>query len=530
MPFSGQTLWQILSRRRVALYGEGEILRSMKAWLQERGFEIVAILDRHAREGSGATHEGIPVLGPECFAERETPVVVCLNESGGFAAEARLLRRHGFFVLPYPALFGLEVAASEKEVVSDGLARRFRYGVDFMIKAGKSVLRIGRVFAAATIDFMVCLFASFGKRRADLLLAILDDGLGDFVIRQDVLRAFRAKYVDRKVFLVCDAAHCELAALDPFFTKILPLNRAIARHPWRRAKFLFALRRTAFEEAVSLLHMRGPFCSEWVMKMSVARHKIGIRNYHFRFPVGMRRVIDAPYTRLVDIANPGGHVLEVFAEFARTVCQPDFRVAQPRLHFTVPVRARDATYVVFVLSAGIPARCWPAERFAALTDILDCSIVLLGNGDFGDRLGETFVRHACRPERVINRINRTSLLEYMGEIANAALVLGQDSSALHIAAALGVPSIAVAAGGNYGGHAASVCNYPYFLPYPPDLPGGECSPIAVTTPMDCFGCGHECRYPVEDCFICLKMIRVEQVRAVLKDVARRLCLASEERN
>jgi ADP-heptose:LPS heptosyltransferase len=148
----------------------------------------------------------------------------------------------------------------------------------------------------------------------------------------------------------------------------------------------------------------------------------------------------------------------------------------------------------------------------------------LGNGELDDRLGKTFLQHAFRPERIINRINQTSLLGYIGEIAHATLVLGQDSSAIHIAAAMGVPSIAVAAGGNYGGHAASACNYPYFLPYPSDLPGGKYAPIAVTTPMDCFGCGHECKYPVEDCFVCLKMIRVEQVRAVLKDVAERLSL------
>jgi ADP-heptose:LPS heptosyltransferase len=520
-------VWQrVLARRRVALLGDGDIFRSMLAWLQERNFQIAAIVDRHAHDEAGATHGNIPVLSPEGFAEHETPILICLNESGGFAAEAQTLRRLGFLALPYHALFEPTAAAPENVAVSCEEARRLSRVADFMTKIGKSVLHGSRAFAAAILDFVVCLLASLRKKHADLLLTILDDGLGDFVIRQDALRAFRAKYAKRKVFLVCEAAYCGLAAFDPFFTKILPLNRAISRHPWRRAKFLFALRRMAFEEAVSLHHMRLVARSEWVMKMSIAKHKIGMRNYHFLLAADMRSVIDAPYTRLVDIANPGGHVLHVFAEFVRAVCQPDFRIAQPKLHLTPPARARDESYVVFVLSAAVSYRCWPAERFAALTDILECPIVLLGNGDLGDSLGKTFIRHACRPERVINRINRTSLLEYMGEIANAALVLGQDSSAIHIAAAFGVPSIAAAAGGNYGGHAASTCNYPYFLPYPPDLPGGETSPIAVTTPMDCFGCGHECKYPVEDCFVCLKMIRVEQVRAVLKDVAERLSLTS----
>jgi hypothetical protein len=43
-----------------------------------------------------------------------------------------------------------------------------------------------------------------------------------------------------------------------------------------------------------------------------------------------------------------------------------------------------------------------------------------------------------------------------------------------------------------------------------DLRDGAHNPIAMTTLMDCF--------------VCLKMIRVEQVRAVLKDVVARLSL------
>ncbi|MDR1662630.1 MAG: hypothetical protein LBR95_09485, partial [Azoarcus sp.] len=205
MPLPERTLRQVLARRRVALYSDGDICRSMLAWLQEQDFEITAIMDPHVQE-PGATQNGIPVLSPESFAERETPIVICLNESEGFAAEARTLRRLGFFVLPYHALFGLEAAAPENVVVSSGLARRLRRIADFMAKTGKSVLYDGLVFAAAVFDFVVCLLA-FPRECADLLLIIPEDGLGDFVIRQDALRAFRAKYARRKVFLVCEAAY-----------------------------------------------------------------------------------------------------------------------------------------------------------------------------------------------------------------------------------------------------------------------------------------------------------------------------------
>jgi ADP-heptose:LPS heptosyltransferase len=374
----------------------------------------------------------------------------------------------------------------------------------------------------ALTDFIACLLFK-PKERADLLLSRLD-AIGDFIVWQDSLRAFRKKYAQRNVVLICNKAFHELASRDPFFTKVIPFDRTTYSYPWRRLMFLRILRRTAFEEVISPSHARDLERWEWLIKMSIGKHKIGMNNYWPTITQEKKKRINGYYTKLIDVPENPAHVLHVNAAFARSVCQSDFRIEMPTLDVDPADPVDGKPYVVFVLSAAKDARCWPARNFSEVADMIETPIVLLGNGTLGDTLAKEFLQHVSFPERIVNMTNKTTLMEYIEMIANATLVLGNDSSAVHIAAALRVHSIAVTAGGNYGGIMEHPPNYPYFLPYPSDLPHGEYSPTVVTTPMDCFGCGHRCIFPVDGAYTCLKMIRVEQVKTALKNMMKTLSL------
>jgi ADP-heptose:LPS heptosyltransferase len=368
----------------------------------------------------------------------------------------------------------------------------------------------------ALTDFVGCLLFR-PKERADLMLSRLD-GLGDFIVWQDSLRAFREKYAGRNVVLVCNKAFHELAAKDPFFTKIISFSRTTYLYPWRRLMFLRILRRTAFEEVISPNHGRVVERWEWIVKMSIGKYKIGMNSYLPGIMGKKKSKMNRYYTKLIDMPENPIHILYLHAAFVRSACQSGFQIKMPTLDIGAIKPVNGKPYIVFVLSAGDEFRCWPARNFSEVADMIETPIVLLGNGKLGDALANEFLQHVSCPERVIDMTNKTTVLEYIEMIANASLVLGNDSSAIHIAAARRVPSIAVTAGGNYGGIKACPPNYPYFLPYPSNLPDGEYSPIVVTTPMDCFGCGHRCIFPVDGVYACLKMIRVDQVKTVLENM------------
>jgi heptosyltransferase-2 len=90
-----------------------------------------------------------------------------------------------------------------------------------------------------------------------------------------------------------------------------------------------------------------------------------------------------------------------------------------------------------------PAKRWPVENFVIVARHFiatrKAKIVLLGApGDVP--IGEDFAR---RLPGVDNRVGKTSLAEFMAALVSARLVLCNDSGAMHVASALGVPTLAV---------------------------------------------------------------------------------------
>jgi heptosyltransferase-2 len=102
-------------------------------------------------------------------------------------------------------------------------------------------------------------------------------------------------------------------------------------------------------------------------------------------------------------------------------------------------------YVVFAPGAEYgPAKRWPAAHFSALAQQLDMPVVLLGSGKEA-ALCETIAAplQSVRPGQCRNLAGATSLLEAFALIAAAHRVVSNDSGLMHVAAAFGVPQVAV---------------------------------------------------------------------------------------
>jgi heptosyltransferase-2 len=96
-------------------------------------------------------------------------------------------------------------------------------------------------------------------------------------------------------------------------------------------------------------------------------------------------------------------------------------------------------YVVMAPGAEYgPAKRWP--HFGGLAALLDRPVVLLGSAK-EEQLCEEI--RAQAPDRCRNLAGRTSLLEAFALIAGAGHVVSNDSGLMHVAAAFGVPQVAL---------------------------------------------------------------------------------------
>ena len=104
---------------------------------------------------------------------------------------------------------------------------------------------------------------------------------------------------------------------------------------------------------------------------------------------------------------------------------------------------------------------------------------------------------------VTNLAGKTSLQELISIIAGAHLLVGNETGAVHIAAAVSTSAICILGGGHFG----------RFLPYNLERPSDKPLPVAVFHKMDCFECNWECKYDVVDgnAVACISNIPIKTV-------------------
>ena len=106
-----------------------------------------------------------------------------------------------------------------------------------------------------------------------------------------------------------------------------------------------------------------------------------------------------------------------------------------------PQQLARGSYFAFAAGAEFgSSKRWPALHYAELARLLDKPVVLLGSATEAT-LCDEIVAHA--PGRCVNLAGKTSLAEAFALIAGAQAVVSNDSGLMHVAAAFGVPQVAL---------------------------------------------------------------------------------------
>lgn len=316
------------------------------------------------------------------------------------------------------------------------------------------------------------------RPRSTLLIELW--GLGDAVLMTGALQALLAE--ERRVTVLCAPAWCELLAASYPSVRFVPFHAPwtafrgkyrLARWPWRElALHLAKLRAERFDEALSV---RPDPRDHVLMLLAGARRRCG-------FPrAGSRPLLSCP------VAWPRGlrHRTEDWIVLTRALLGREVAFRLPQLrrdaYAQEALRVSDdgrTPLVVLHPGAAQPVRRWPLEHWRALVAQLRSAqrfqlAVIPDRDGFGGEL-------APQADHLAPGL---SLAELAALIGRAALFLGNDSGPAHLAAALGVPSLAV------------------FGPQHPErfAPRGPSSRSVAGAPCRYRGCGDRCRFDVPHC-------------------------------
>lgn len=355
--------------------------------------------------------------------------------------------------------------------------------------------------------------------RPGQILVLRLDALGDFVLWLDAARALRTLYPagQYEITLLGNQSWAPLAAQTPYFDHVWGMDRIkFATRLGYRFQLLQKIRRAGFATVINTAFSREFLWSDSVVRVSGAQERIGYQGECSIIGPALMRLTDSWYTRLVPARPEPRMELERNADFVRGLGLSEFRAGLPRLPETeaLPSGFPVDAYFVLVPGAGRAYRQWPLERFAETAQRLHRErgwIGVVAGGPDDTALGAA-LEQACAPF-VQDWTGKTSLAELNGVLAGAEVVVSNETSAVHIAAALGTPVVSVTGGGHFG----------RYVPYrteqnKPEQASPTLLPVIAAHPMPCFGCNWECIYPAaaHQPKPCIAEVSTEMVWAALQ--------------
>ena len=286
------------------------------------------------------------------------------------------------------------------------------------------------------------------------ILIIKPSSLGDIVLALPALSALHRNFPDARISWLVRPEFAELLQNHPHLTEIILFDRKFLGKAWYHPRafgtlisLIWRLRRSKFDAVFDFQGLFRTACLGW---LSGCKKRFGMAN--------AREFARIFYTHKTVQDQDSIHLVDYYLKIIKAALQKtEDKTKSSKPKFLFPVNPADVDsvnkllashdisskdYVVFVPGSAHSDKCWPVERFAALTDRIsskfDLPIIAVGTESVNsivDRIkGKTSVP-------IVNFAGQTSLSELVALLKAAKLVVSNDTGPGHIAAALGTPLV-----------------------------------------------------------------------------------------
>jgi ADP-heptose:LPS heptosyltransferase len=321
------------------------------------------------------------------------------------------------------------------------------------------------------------------------VLLVRLDLIGDFVIWLDAAKEFKNLYPNKRIVLYANSTWVGLAEKLSYWDKVIAVDvsRLRADHLYRLG-FLAKTRWYGFGIAIQPTYSR-EFVGDLVIRATQASQRIAHVGDTNNITPDNKVISDTWYTRL--ISKTAGPEVEftINAEIIRALGNPDFKSALPNLPALEKLTGEmkiETPYCVIVPGASWAPKSWPVEKFAIVAQQVQArhglKIVLMGTASEQSVCQQ--VAASCGGN-VLEIAGKTSVSQFVELIRHAVLVVANDSSSVHIAAATGTQAVCILGGGHFG----------RFLPYQLERVSDDHRlPTVINNEMVCYGCNWRCEY------------------------------------
>jgi len=274
--------------------------------------------------------------------------------------------------------------------------------------------------------------------------------VGDAIMAIPALRAVRAKFPDAQIAILARPYVADIYRHQQIADELIAYDwKGIHAGFAGRERLAAELRTKNFDLALLL---QNAFDAAWLAWRAKIPRRIGYardgRSILLTEPVPVPRRGEIPAHEkfyYLELVRRAGWLTELvddkFIQLA--VASEQLAAAEERL---LAAGSRDKSFRIAV-GAGASygsAKCWPPERFAATLNHLqshgDLEVILFGTPAEA-QVSEAIATKLLKPP--INLTGQTNIAELPALLARCRIFLGNDSGAMHVAAAVGLPVVAV---------------------------------------------------------------------------------------
>ena len=317
----------------------------------------------------------------------------------------------------------------------------------------------------------------------DSVLLVRLDLIGDFVIWLDAAKEFKNLYPNKRIVLYANSTWAALAGKLPYWDQVISVDVPRMRtDQLYRLGTLIQTHWRGFGIAIQATYSR-EYVGDLVIRATRGAQRIAHLGDDNNITIENKVISDAWYTQLIPKAAGSEVEFTINAELIRALGNPRFQSKVPVLEVVAELPEQlkiETPYCVIVPGASWASKTWPVENFSQLAQKLQSQyglkIVLCGTSNEQAICRQLALN--CGGD-ILDLSGKTTLIQLVEVIRRAALVVANDSAAVHIASATDTKSVCILGGGHYG----------RFLPYQLEtLPPHRRLPAVLNEHLECYGC------------------------------------------
>ena len=228
-----------------------------------------------------------------------------------------------------------------------------------------------------------------------------------------------------------------------------------------RYKIFKQIYHAGFTTAIDTTYTREILLGDSLIYMSNAFERIGSAGSD-EGKKNRKFFTDKFYTKLIPATDDNLFEFYRNKEFFEGVLETKIVIDGPSLPLLVQKNTFSyKKYILIATGAQQAFRKWSKEKFAELAKQIlhETQYTIMLAGSSQDKASADYIETICSTERIINCCGTSSLPEYAELISHAAVVISNDTGAIHIAAAFGIPFVCISNGNHFG----------RFNPYPLEI-------------------------------------------------------------